>query len=73
MQSVKNNTSEYICKTDSQTQKTNLWLPKGEVGGGRQVRDMALTDTTITYKTDKQKGYTTVQHRELYPLSCNNL
>ena len=24
----------YEAETDSQTQKTNLWLPKGEGGGG---------------------------------------
>ena len=30
-----------------------------------------LTDTTTMHKTDEQQGYI-VQHRELYPLSCNN-
>ena len=32
----KNDTNEHIYKieTDSQTQKTNLWLPKEEGGGG---------------------------------------
>ena len=32
----KNDTKELIYKTeiDSQTQKANLWLPKGKVGGG---------------------------------------
>ena len=32
---LKNNTNESIYKTeaDSQTQKTNLWLPKGKGGG----------------------------------------
>ena len=37
MWNLKNNTSEFIYKieTDSQTQKTNLWLPKrkGRRGG----------------------------------------
>ena len=37
MWNLKNNTNECICKTetDSQIQKTNLWLPKvrGNVGG----------------------------------------
>ena len=27
---------------------------------------------TTIYKIDKQKGFT-VQHGELYPISCNNL
>ena len=33
---LKNNTNESIYKTetDSQTQKTNLWLPKGKGGRG---------------------------------------
>ena len=33
---LKNNTSEstYKIETDSQTQKTNLWLPRGQVEGG---------------------------------------
>ena len=33
----KNNTNElnYKTETDSQTQETNLWLPKGGRGGGR--------------------------------------
>ena len=36
MQNVKNNANRSIYKTetDSQTQKTNLWLPKGERGKG---------------------------------------
>ena len=29
----KKDTSELIYKTDSQPQKTNLWLPKGKEGG----------------------------------------
>ena len=34
---LKNDTNELIYKTeiDSQTQKTNLWLPKGKGGGWR--------------------------------------
>ena len=33
----KNDTKELIYKTeiDSQTQKANLWLPKGKVGGDK--------------------------------------
>ena len=36
MQNLKNDTNELIYKTekDSQTQKTNLWLPRGRLGGG---------------------------------------
>ena len=36
MWNLKNDTNELIYKTetDSQTSKTNLWLPKGKAGGG---------------------------------------
>ena len=34
----------YETETDSQTQKTNLWLPKGK--GGNKFRDLGLTDTS---------------------------
>ena len=55
---------------DSQTQKTNLWLPKGKGGGGGDklgVWDQQV-QTTI-YKIDKQHS-PTVQHRELYSVFC---
>ena len=50
-------------KKDSQTYKTNLWLPKGKIGGwGIGVWDQQIH--TFIYKIDKQQG-PTVQHREL--------
>ena len=41
-----NDTKKLICKTEieSQTQKTNLCLPKGEEGKG-QIRSLGLTYT----------------------------
>ena len=35
----KNDTDELICKAEieAQTQKTNLWLPKGKGGMGRRI------------------------------------
>ena len=38
---LKNDTNELIYKTeiDSQTQKTNLWLPKGNMWGGINQED----------------------------------
>ena len=44
MWNLKYDTNELIYKTEteSQTQKTNLWLPKGKEG---QIRSMGLTDT----------------------------
>ena len=46
MWNLKNNTNEFTYKieTDSQTQKTNLWLPKGKEEG-RTVRSKGLTGT----------------------------
>ena len=37
MRNLKNNTHDLIYKTDSQTQKTNLWLPTGERGRGDKL------------------------------------
>ena len=46
MWNLKNDTNELIYKTetDSQTQKTNLWLPKGE-GVRDKLEVWGLTDT----------------------------
>ena len=43
---LKNDTNELIQKTeiDPQTQKTNLWLPKGKAGEGK-IRSLGLTYT----------------------------
>ena len=74
MWNLKNDTNEPIYKTetDSQTQKTNLWLPKGKrVGRGKLgIWDQQI-QTTI-YQIDKQQG-SIVQHSELYSLSFNKL
>ena len=50
MCNVKNNdTNELIYKreTDSQTQKTNLWLPNGKGDREEQIRSMGLTATHL--------------------------
>ena len=48
MCTLKNNTNEFICKTeiDSQIQTTNVRLPKGITGGGSEklIRSLGLTD-----------------------------
>ena len=72
MQNLKYDTNELIYKTetDSQTQKTNL-VTKGERGWGKDklgVWDQQI-QTTIC-KINKQQG-PTVQHKELYSISCN--
>ena len=73
MLNVKNDTNELIYKTetDLQTQKTKLWLPKGKGERSKLGVWYQQIQTTI-YNTDKQQGHT-VQHRELYSISCNNL
>ena len=74
MWDLKYDTNELIYKTetDSQTQKTNLWLQKEKGGRGQINQEFGLTDTNYytVYKIDKQEG-PTVQHRELYSISYN--
>ena len=60
MWNLKDNTNELIYKTetDSQTQRTNLWLPRdGGVGEGR-IRICDQQMQTIIYRMDKQQGPT---------------
>ena len=60
----------YKIETDSQTQKTKLVLPKGK----RERNELGIWDQQIQIiicETDKQG--TTIQHRELYSISYNNL
>ena len=66
---LKNDTNEFIYKTetDSQAQKTNLWLPKGD--GINQGFRSQHTHITI-YQIDNQVS--TAQHSELYSIFCNN-
>ena len=71
VRNIKYNMNDLIYKaeTDSQTQKANLWLPKGKAGRDKLGVSDQRIQTTI-YKIDKQQG-PTVQHRELYSISCN--
>ena len=56
----------YITEADSQTQKTDLPLPRlGRDGEG--VWDQQIQ--TVIYKTDKQQGLI-VEHRKLYSILC---
>ena len=54
------------------TQKTNLWLPKGKGGRMEKIRSSGLKYIHSYKNTDNQQG-STVSHRELYSISCNNL
>ena len=65
-QNLKYDTNELIYETEmnSQTQRTDLWLPRGRDGlrfGDYQIQ-------TITYTVNKQQG-PTVYHKELYSIS----
>ena len=67
MWSPKNDANEFVYKTEIDFQcRKRTWGDKDKLG----VWDQQIH--TITYKTDKQRG-PTIQHRELYPVSCNNL
>ena len=70
MQNLKYNTNGHIYEreTDSQTQRTDLWLPTGMGVGEGSIESFGLADATIIYRTDKQQG-PTEQHRELYSIS----
>ena len=74
MWNLKYDTNELIYKTetDSQTERTGLWLPRGR--GGEWRRDgLGVWDEqmqAIIYRTDKQQG-PTIQPRELYSISCD--
>ena len=74
MWNLKYDTNEliYETETDSETQKTNLWLPKGKGDGRDKLGVWDQQIYTVVNKIDKQQG-PTVQHRELYSISCNNL
>ena len=70
----KKDTNELICRTetDSQTLKTNLWLPKGTGGGDRWIGGLGLDMHTVVYGMTGQWGPVT-QNRELYLILCDNL
>ena len=56
----------------SHRQRSDLWLPSGG-GGTRRMDGVGVCNKQlqpIIYRIDKQQG-PTVQHRELYPISCN--
>ena len=60
----------YKTETDSQTQRTDLQLPKVKVWERDKLGVWDQQIQTTIYKTDKQQG-STVQYPELYSISCN--
>ena len=70
MWNLKYNTNEPIYETKPDKQRTDLWLPRGEEVWERDevgVWDQQMQ--TVIYRMDKQGP--TVQHRELYSISCD--
>ena len=51
----KNNIDYIICKAEieTQTQRTNVWIPRGKVGGGGLETGWHMWTTETTYKTDR--------------------
>ena len=67
----KNDANELVYKIeiDSQTQKTNLLLPKGKGEAG--INEFGI-QIYIILDTKQIKKRDTVQNRKLYPISYNN-
>ena len=57
MWNLKYDTNEDICETDSQTQSTDIWLPKGERGAGGKDWEVGIGRYNLVYMQD---GYTTM-------------
>ena len=53
MRKQKNNTSECICKTKSDSQRKNLWLPKERAKWGGTNLEYGINSSI--YKIDKQQ------------------
>ena len=60
----------YQAETDSQIQRTDLWLPRGRKVGEGWIESLKLVDgmRTRIYRMDKQGG-PTVWHKELQSIS----
>ena len=61
----------YQAETDSQIQRTDLWLPRGRRVGEGCIESLKLVDgtrRTRIYRMDKQEG-PTVWHKELQSIS----
>ena len=63
----KYDTNELIYKTVTHRQRTSFWLI-GDGGGGGLDWELGTNRCTCIYRTDRQGP--TVEHRELYSISC---
>ena len=73
MWNLKKDTNELLCRTetDSETLKTNLWLPKW-TGRGGMYWGLGLAHAHWGIRNDRQGG-PAIKDRELYPISSDNL
>ena len=62
----------YKIEIDSQMKKTNLWLPKREVGGGINY-EFGINKYTLLYIKLIKKNKDLLYSMRLYSISCNNL
>ena len=49
MWNLKYDTNEFIYETDSQTQRTDLWLPSGRVGGRGRDWELEISKYKLLY------------------------
>ena len=72
MWNLKCDTNEltYETDTDSQTQRTDMWLPRGRAVGEGWIGRLGLADVNYYVQEDKQQG-PTVYPEELYSISCD--
>ena len=75
MQNLKNDTDEIIYKTEIDSQTENkLMVINGEISMVGEEDKLGVWDqhmNTTLYKINNKD--LTVQHRELYSISCNNI
>ena len=62
----------YKTEIDSQALRTHIGLQRGKGGGGDKLGVWDQQIHTTVYKIDKEQG-PTVEHRQLYSVSCNGL
>ena len=75
MWNLKYDTNELIYKTeiDSQTQKTNLWLPKRKGGGGRINSEFGINRYTLLFikQINKDLLYSTGNYIQYLVITYN--
>ena len=72
MRNLKYNTNEliYETETDSQKQRTDLWLPRVRGQGRDGVGVWGQQMQIVIYRMDEQQG-APVEHRDLYSIFCD--